>query len=188
MRHSLPVSLHSSWDYLLGAYESLEIVVAVLRYLQASSVSLYQCPKERKLLRIWLKCSDVLCKRTSWWPSQDPHLLPAILSLKSPSRPQSIQQPRQPQHPCDKHTDSISIPIRMLLTLQKPDPQQVFVLQCHWSHTDVFHFRDLIEDFVGSTWKLSPAQRSKIVRNNYQTHSNFLAFDYSLFSPLFWDK
>lgn len=44
----------------------------------------------------------------------------------------------------------------------------------------MFHSRDLIEDFVGCTPKLSPAQRSRIVRNDYQAHSNFLSFGYFL--------
>lgn len=39
----------------------------------------------------------------------------------------------------------------------------------------------LTEGFVGCTPKLSPAQRSRIVRSNYQTHSKFLSFNYSLF-------
>lgn len=135
--------------------------------------------------------SVLMCKCTSGCHPRKliyPLLSSASGLLPDHSCSSPVLQSRPHQHPWGQRADSISIPLWMLVTLQKPGPHQALLLQCPWSHTDVFHSRALIEDFVGCTSKLSLAQRTRIVRNNYQTHSNFLCFDYSLFPPLFWDK
>lgn len=97
---------------LRGIWKSILRVLELLRYIQASSTPLYQCPKEVKVLRTSL--------RVLWCVNAPLVAIPGfsftpliILSLKSPSGPQSIQPCGAAQTapaPLCRHADTISIP------------------------------------------------------------------------------